>query len=331
MHMLFGFVLQRGGFCGSALLSSVWLQKDHRGLLAIGFAIAVSMAGFAVLVALGQVVPNPNPMRLLSAVVGGLVFGVGMVLAGGCVTGTLFKAGEGSFTSMLALVGIAVGTTSTNVGLLAPLKSWLVVATRELRPPAGLHDLLGVSYPVAAGAMAALLLASLISIHSVTSRRASRPLLPPPSTLLHGSWPAVVAGSAVGVVGWLGYLASSSAGRNYPLGATGGVREAFTTLVSGELPHNSWTILLVAGTLLGSAISALLRKGWKLRSADPETLLFALLGGLLVGIGATIGRGCFIGNMVSGVALLSLHSAIFALCTVFANWATTILYLRGLR
>jgi uncharacterized membrane protein YedE/YeeE len=331
LGLAFGVVLQRGGFCGSALLSSAWLYKDRRGLLAAGVAIGISMAGFAALVALGQVVPNPSPMRLASAVVGGLVFGVGMVLAGGCVTGTLFKAGEGSFTSMLALVGIGIGVTATDHGALSPLKSWLVTVTREVRTPTGLHDLLGLSYELTAAVVALLLLLALGAWHVTASRVAGRPLLPPARSLVNGAWPAVVTGTAVGVLGWLAYLLSSAMGRNFPLGATQGVGNSFHGLVGGELPSNAFTMLLVAGALPGAALSARLRKGWKLRSADPETLLFALLGGLLVGIGASFGRGCFIGNMVSGVALLSLHSVIFAAVAVFANWATTIVYLRGLR
>jgi uncharacterized protein len=331
LGLAFGVTLQRGGFCGSALLSSAWLYKDRRGLLAAGVAIAVSMAGFAVLVALGQVVPNPSPMRLGSALVGGLVFGVGMVLAGGCVTGTLFKAGEGSFTSMLALVGIGIGVTTTDHGALYPVKKWLVTATREYRTPTGLHDLLGQSYPATAAVVAVLALAGLAAWHVTSSRKAGRALLPPMRSLINGPWPALVTGTAVGVLGWLAYLLSSALGRNFPLGATQGVGNSFHGLVGGELPSNTFTMLLVAGALVGAALSARLRGAWKLRSADPETLLFALLGGLLVGIGAAVGRGCFIGNMVSGVALLSLHSAIFAVVAVFANWATTIVYLRGLR
>ncbi|MFH1468033.1 MAG: YeeE/YedE thiosulfate transporter family protein [Pseudomonadota bacterium] len=153
LGLALGVVLQRGGFCGSALLSTFALDRDARGLIGIGFAIAISMAGFAVLAALGLVIVDPNPMRLLSAVVGGVVFGVGMVLAGGCVTGTMFKAAEGRLTSVLALLGIGIGAVATDEGLLAPTKKALVGPTAGLDVPPGLHDLLGLSYPATAGAL----------------------------------------------------------------------------------------------------------------------------------------------------------------------------------
>jgi uncharacterized protein len=331
LGLLLGFVLQRGSFCGSSLLSAFVLTGDLRGLVATGMAVAVSMCGFAVLAALGLVIADPNPMRLLSAVVGGLTFGVGMVLAGGCVSGTLFKAAEGRLPSMLALVGIGVGTTATDEGLLAPVKRGLVTATRAIHVPPGLHDLLGVSYPWAAGTIAVVSLFGVTMAHVRLSRRAGRAICPSLHQLAAGPWPAAIAGAAVGVLGWLAFLSSAANGRNYPIGVTGGVQGAFSWLVRGEGPENSWSTILVAGILLGSATSALMQRAWKLRSADPLTLLVALAGGLLVGFGVSVGRGCFIGNMVGGVALLSLHSALFAVLAVAANWVTTLFYLRGLR
>jgi len=330
LGLALGVILQRGAFCGSSLLSTWVLDRDGRGLIGIGFAIGVSMAGFAVLAALGLVVVDPNPMRLLSAVVGGLVFGVGMVLAGGCVTGTMFKAAEGRLTSILALVGIGIGATAADEGLLLPVKQALVKPTAALKTPPGLHDLLGLSYPVAAGLLAGLLLAGMIVLHARQCRRAGRALLPPVRELLVGAWPPALAGVGVGVLGWLAFLSSTAAQRNYPLGAMGGVRGALSLLVTGKSPGNTWILWLCLGLIAGAALSAALRGGWKLRSAPPETLLIALFGGLLVGIGASFGRGCFMGNMISGLGLLSLHSLVFAAFTVLANWSTTLLYLRGL-
>ncbi len=324
-----GFVLQRGGFCGASLFSLVVLERDWRGMRGVGVAILVSMLGFALLGHLGLVVPNPNPMRLASALVGGTVFGVGMVLAGGCVTGTVYKAAEGRLTSMIALLGIGVGGAAFNDGVLAPAKIGLVKLTREYRWSAGLHQLLDLSYATLAasvGLLGLLLLAWLLWRKAELKRPQLSWL-----RLRKGAWSPAAAGFALGLLACLAYLSSSAAGRNYPLGGVSGVRGAFSWLVSGEPSGSTWVILLVAGLAVGSAISAALRGSWKLRSADPATLLVALLGGILVGAGATIGRGCFFGNIVSGLALLSIHSALFALCAVLANWAATLLYLRGLR
>jgi uncharacterized membrane protein YedE/YeeE len=331
LGLIFGFVLQRGGFCGSSLLSSVILYKDRKGLVAILAAILVSMVGFSVLAELGWVITNPKPMRLLSAVVGGVSFGVGMVLAGGCVTGTLYKAGEGRVTSMLALVSMGLGSLLVDTGLLKPLKRALVVATKELRWGPSLEEVVGLSYPLLAGIIGGAGLVALLVVFLVRRRSGESRLDLSARKLIRGGWSPVTSGLVIGVLGWAAYLLSSAAGRNYPLGGHGGVRGAFELLTGGETSASTWMMCLVGGLVVGSAISAGMRGTLKLRSADPATLLFALLGGVLLGIGASVGRGCFIGNNISGLALLSLHSFVFAICTVAANWVTTTIYLRGLR
>ena len=83
--------------------------------------------------------------------------------------------------------------------------------------------------------------------------------------------------------------------------------------------------------IIGSSTSAWMRGQLKLRSADKATLLMSLLGGVLAGGGAVIGGRVFFGNVVSGWALLSFQSFVFVFFMILANWATTILYIRGLR
>jgi uncharacterized membrane protein YedE/YeeE len=331
LGIIFGFVLQRGGFCGSSLLSTVILFKDRKGLVAILVAVLVSMVGFAVLAELGWVITNPKPMRLLSAVIGGIAFGVGMVLAGGCVTGTLYKAGEGRLTSMLALVSLGIGSVLVDQGLLKPMKRAVVMATREIRWSASLDEVVGVSYPLIAGIIGGVGLIVILAVYLARRKSLVPKIDLSAKKIISGSWSPVTSGLVIGVLGWVAYLLSSAAGRNYPLGGHGGVKGAFQLITGGETSSSTWMMFLVGGIIVGSAISARMRGTLKLRSADPATLLFALLGGVLLGIGASIGRGCFIGNGVSGLALLSLHSMIFAVCTVAANWVTTAIYLRGLR
>jgi hypothetical protein len=59
----------------------------------------------------------------------------------------------------------------------------------------------------------------------------------------------------------------------------------------------------------------------------PDELLFAMLGGVLVGIGAALATGCVVGNIMSGWALLSIGSLFFGIVAVLANWITTYFYL----
>jgi len=326
--LAFGFASQQAGFCGSAILSSVVLLKDRKGVVGAGIAIVTAMVGFAVMAALGLITPNAKSLHLLPAIVGGLVFGVGMVLAGGCVHGSLFKAGEGRVPSILALIGIGIGTNMVGPGLFGPWRKAVVGATREISAGPGIHDTLGLSYTSVAAVLGAVTLVALLFVARRQRQGASAASLF--ERIATKGWSFAAAGIFIGVIGWLAYLSSAASGRNYPLGVTHGVMALFSRVVGGQTEIRWWLGMEVMAIVAGSAVSAWLRGGLKLRSADASTLLIALLGGVLVGAGAVIGSGCFIGNMLSGWALLSIHSLIFGVCTIIANWVTTILYLRGL-
>jgi len=325
---LFGFAMQRAAFCGSAIFSSVVLLKDARGLIGVLVAIGVSMVGFGALAAAGWIRPNPKPFFLAPALVGGALFGSGMVLAGGCVSGSLFKAAEGRLNSMLAVVGIAVGANMGVVGLLAPFRKWLREATAGLALVPSLDQALGVPYAAVAipvGSLAVL-------VGWWLWRRANpRPKGSAPSSkpLLARGWSFALSGAVIGVVGWLAYPASATAGRNYPLGSAESVMMALSGVAGGWLPIIGWMLWLGLGVVVGSSFSAWQRGELRLRSADPATLIVAFVGGVMTGLGAVIGMGCFIGHILSGGALLSFQSLLFGVVVLLVNWLTTILYLRG--
>ncbi|MEW5993279.1 MAG: YeeE/YedE family protein [Candidatus Zixiibacteriota bacterium] len=328
--LVFGFAAQRAGFCGASILSNVVLEKDVRGVVGAGFAIFVAMLGFAVLAAMGLVEPNPKPFKLLPAVIGGIVFGTGMVFAGGCVSGCLYKAGEGRLTAMLGVIGAGIGTNLMGPGLLGSVNRTIAGATRQIEVSAGLDQMMELSFPVTAAVVGVLGLCFMVALAvRQSSRQASSTSLT--ERFLTEGWSLSQVGVLVGVLGWFAYLSSTASGRNYPLGVTHGVMALFSQLVGGQTPIKWWLALFALSMVAGSTISAWMRKMLSLRSADPVTLLTALAGGVLVGAGAVIGGGCFVGNILSGWALLSMHTLVFGLFMILANWVTTIFYLRGLK
>lgn len=105
---LLGFFLEKGGLCGAAAFSEVIVLRDGRKLFGLWIAILTTMAVFSLGVLAGMPV-FPRPLLWGLDILGGLVFGVGMVLAGGCVSGCLFKGATGNLNSLSALVGIPIG------------------------------------------------------------------------------------------------------------------------------------------------------------------------------------------------------------------------------
>lgn len=102
--LAFGFVLQKSGFCMTASFRDLFTTGGGRLARGSIVAIAVAMLGFSILVATGAREPFVLPVGW-HTLVGGFLFGLGMVLAGGCATGTLFRVGEGNIQFMFALLG----------------------------------------------------------------------------------------------------------------------------------------------------------------------------------------------------------------------------------
>lgn len=109
-----GFILQRSRFCFAASLRDPMLTGGTSLTRAVVIAIAIATAGFASLqfsvIADGTIIPgNIEPVGI-NTVVGAMLFGIGMVIAGGCASGTLMRVGEGFLLQMLSLIFFIIGS-----------------------------------------------------------------------------------------------------------------------------------------------------------------------------------------------------------------------------
>src|SRR5690606_30599369 len=115
--LAFGFVLQRGRFCFASAFRDIFLLGHGRNMKGVLLGLAVASVGFAVVMArqvpfadLGYFPPTANVLPVgVHTALGGVLFGVGMVLAGGCVSGSLYRMGEGYVGSWVAFAGLVGG------------------------------------------------------------------------------------------------------------------------------------------------------------------------------------------------------------------------------
>lgn len=131
LALVFGAVAQKTNFCTMGAISDVvnmghWARM-RMWMLAVAVAVlgagALDLAG---LVDLSRAVTQQPTLRWLSLAVGGLVFGVGMTLSGGCANRNLVRAGAGSVRSLVVLLVMAVAAYMTMRGLFAQGRaSWL--------------------------------------------------------------------------------------------------------------------------------------------------------------------------------------------------------------
>src|SRR5699024_9394207 len=106
--MVLGFVFQRGRVCVTGAFRDRSLRGITRWFSALIVLIAVHSIGLFLLHKAGVITLEAEPFPWLAAIVGGLIFGAAMVLAGGCATGTYYRAGEGLVGSWLALIFYAL-------------------------------------------------------------------------------------------------------------------------------------------------------------------------------------------------------------------------------
>lgn len=100
-----GFILQRGRFCITGALRDLWVSRSCRWFTAFLLAIAVQAVGVAVLTSAGSLTPEIPTLSVVATVVGSFLFGVGIVLAGGCSIGNaLVQTSLLSWQGWIALV-----------------------------------------------------------------------------------------------------------------------------------------------------------------------------------------------------------------------------------
>lgn len=328
--ILFGFVMQRGRFCMNSAFRDTVLLKDYTLLKSVGAAVLVSMAGFAIMDAVGLIQINPKPLFWGANLMGSFIFGIGMVVAGGCASGITYRVGEGMVGALMAVLGLATAGTLTAMGFLKPVKDALQTSTKITTADGAnptLASVLGLPYPV----LALIIVVVLALIWFVMIRRNGDVDLETDSSASFGdrifkkSWNWLVTGIAIGIVGIIAFPLSAAAGRNYPLGITAGWIQWVTMILPGVDATVNWIALLVVGIVVGGFIGALIAGEFKIRIPGWGMLGQAFLGGLIMGIGAVTSGGCNVTHILSGISQLAISSILAGIAIILGAWLTAYL------
>ncbi len=293
--LIFGYVIQRGGFCLTRALSNAVLMRDGNILRAYVLALLVAMVGVQLIETLGLVDIPLRPLRWLSNIAGGLLFGVGMILSGGCSGSTWYRVGEGAIGAWVVLLGFAIGATTAGIGLLSPLRSLLQ------KPTITVGDGAAPTLANIAGLSPWIVIVVLAVLGGVWLMRGPRE----PG---HGKWPWPATGAAVGVVIALGWWTSAYGDRPVGITFAANTGHLLTYPMVGYPNRVTWSMLMALGVPVGAFIAAWTTNqfGWKLPAASSLVKIFA--GGLLMGAAALVAEGCNINQGLTNSATLALGS-----------------------
>lgn len=294
-----GAVMQRGRFCVTGMIRDIWLNGVWRNLTALFIVIAIHAVGLAALTSGGLISPEYSTFAPIAVVLGGFLFGLGIILAGGCASGTWYRSGEGLVGSWIALLMYGLSAGAMKYGVLSGFDDWVKSYDTSLTT---LPALLGISpwyFAIAFG------LLTIMMVRHFLLKDAGKA-----KAQLEAAWykkplHMYTAGVIVGLLGVLAWPLSAATGRNSGLGITTPTADVVTYTVTNDPARLNWGTMLVIGLLIGSFVAAKATGEFRVRVPDATTTLRSVAGGLLMGVGATLAGGCTVGNGMVETSLFS--------------------------
>ncbi len=309
LGLAFGALAEVSRFClRRALVGPADERRSAGGvwLAALAAAVLGTQAGVA------QGLITFEDHRLLAGdlpfaaiLVGGLMFGAGMVLTRGCASRLTVLLGTGNLRALSVLIVFAIAAHATLKGILAPFRTLLGEFTLPMGDTASLAALPGGS----------LVWTALLGLGALAVALRSR-----------ASWGGLAAGMAIGLLvpaGWFGTgfvlyddfdpVTLQSLSFTAPHADT-----LFWGIAATSIPAN-FGVGLIGGAIGGAFIAALLgrRLRWESFTSPAETGRY-LTGGALMGVGGVLAGGCTVGAGLSGIPTLSV-AAMLALVAISAG------------
>lgn len=312
--LVLGLVARRSRFCTLGAIEDAVYAGDTKRLRAWGLAIAVALIGTHLLASftifdLSRAIYVSPRLEWAGAIIGGLMFGIGMALVGTCGFGTLLRLGGGDLKALLAFLVIAISSYMAMRGLTGLVRIQLFEPLAlDLSPRSSqtIGSLVGLSGTGNGILVASVVLGLFALVFADRAFRQSRRL--------------IGAGAMIGALIVVGWWISGVVGQDpfeprrvesftfvAPLGET----LVYAMLASGM--QIDFAVGSVLGVLAGAFLAARLAGEFHWEAPDDaREVKRHLLGAFLMGSGGVAALGCTIGQGITGVSTLSLGSILAA-------------------
>lgn len=295
-----GFVLARGDFCFHSTWRSLFATPRDSGLVRAYLVLLIVATPIVQLMnASGLIDPYVPPFAPAAAIIGGLVFGVGMVIAQTCVSGMFYKLGAGMLGMVVAVASWAIGDVVTWRGPLKGLRESLNKSTVTTTSDAGVEEAATIT---SALGPVGLVLALIALAATAWLLRGS---------IRHRVELGVVTGLVI-VVAW-GLVALHDG--DYPYGTSGVPTQIWNEIVNNG-GGSMWIPLALVTLVPGAFLAAKASDTLWVRGEEPIRYAQLATGGLVMGVGAAIAGGCNLGHSMVGVPLLSIGSIVTTLAII---------------
>jgi uncharacterized membrane protein YedE/YeeE len=321
----FGAVANRTNFCTMGAISDWVLMGDLRRMRAWMLAIAVAMVGTHALHASSLIDVDESIYRSadfgwFGAVLGGLMFGFGMTLAGGCGNKTLVRIGTGNLKSVYVFLVLGIAAYATLRGLTGVARIELETLTNvDLASMGyasqGMEEFLAAASGLSAQALRWMLTAILaggLAIWCFTSGA------------FRSSPRDVFAGFGIGTLIPVGWAITGIAGADdfdpQPLASftfVAPIGESIQYLMTFTGSTIGFGVAAVGGVIFGSLLTAIVTRSFHVEGfGDKSDMVRHTIGAGLMGIGGVLALGCTVGQGLSGMSTLALGSLIATISIV---------------
>ena len=336
---VFGAIGQKTHFCTMGAVSDIVNMGDwsrmRMWLLAIGVAIlgagALHAAG---LIDLGKSIYRTPTFTWLSYLIGGICFGIGMVLASGCGSKTLIRIGGGNLKSLVVFLVLGIVAYMTMRGILGVFRV-NVLEKAAITFPGG-QDVPALLAATGMAPQTAFLLAVLGIGGGLTAFCLLKRDFWTFDNLLGGLGTGLAVVAAWYVSGHLGYLPEHPETLEEAFLATNSGRMESLTFVAPQAyslellmlwsdtsRKVTFAIATVLGVIAGAGTWALITRSFRWEGfASVEDTASHLLGAALMGFGGVVAMGCTVGQGITGFSTLALGSIVTFLAIVAGAAAT---------
>ena len=314
----FGAIAQKNQFCFSGSIKDYILTKSTKRAASVVMAMIVAIVSTTIIanhfeLDLTQTNYFKSNINYFSIILGGLLFGAGMMIADGCSSRSLVKFAQGDTNALVTLIFIGIFAYATTKGLLAGVLNPFI-NNETLIQWSSIIENTQMNIYVIVGILALILLYLVKKVKRIF-------------TLIDGVLLGLLVSSAWYVTGVIGAeslereIALSSIAFVYPIGKT---LELFTYYEVNEL---SFPITLVCGILIGTFIMSSLNKKYSFGCTANQNInkvKYNIIGGSLMGIGGVLAIGCTVGQGLSGLSTLAFASFVAILSIFISGYITAI-------
>lgn len=333
--LILGNILYRGDFCIAGILRDQFLFKDRSLLRPLLLAIGLTLTLFTLARYAGLLPMSAPPVFAppsLADSAGGWLFGLGMVLAGGCVFSTLYKMGGGNLSHGIAFVGILAGSVlyvefQSVFNLLHQSGRFTEYSLLRQHWTQGSElleiciMLLTIGYFVYWYRSGLLQITAAAEAYLQPWKIAIGLALLNLTAYLINGWPLRISTAYLKIGLWLEALVLPTHALQTDLVVQ--QNHIITMPLSDTAPdiYLLTELPLMAGIVGGAMLTALFLKEFRVYGLPPwRQGVVTFIGGVVMAVGARLANGCNIKFMLGGLPLLSLEALLFVPGMILGVW-----------